>query len=73
MASSGWSTPGTSNQVERINLERELVKALSAGCRTVVAGYTVKREYFNSEFSAGVENIGYDALDGFSSRSFCAR
>jgi hypothetical protein len=58
------------NQVERVNLERELVKALSAGCRTVVAGYTVKRQYFNTEFSAGVENIGYDALEGFSSPIF---
>jgi hypothetical protein len=58
------------NQVERINLERDLVKALSADCRTVVAGYTVKRQYFNAEFSAGVENIGYDALDGFNSPIF---
>lgn len=58
------------NQVERINLERDLVKALTAGCRTVVAGYTVAREYFNAEFSAGVENIGYDALAGFDSAMF---
>ena len=28
------------------------------GCRTIVAGYTVKREYVNVEFSAGIENIG---------------
>jgi hypothetical protein len=58
------------DQVERINLERDLVKALSAGCRTVVAGYALKRQYFNAEFSAGVENIGYDALEGFSSPLF---
>jgi hypothetical protein len=58
------------NQVERINLERDLVKALSGGCRTVVAGYTLKRQYFNAEFSAGVENIAYDALEGFSSPMF---
>ena len=32
---------------------------LTAGCRATVAGYTVKREYFNAEFSAGIENIAY--------------
>jgi len=56
--------------VERINLERDLVKALTAGCRAVVAGYTVEREYFNAEFSSGVENIGYDALTGLASPMF---
>ena len=56
--------------VERINLERDLVGALIGGCRKVVAGYTVKREYFNAEFSAGIENIGYDALDGLNSPMF---
>jgi hypothetical protein len=55
---------------ERINLERDLVTLLTAGCRTVVAGYTVKREYFNSEFSAGVENIGYDSIEGLHSPMF---
>ncbi len=55
---------------ERINLERELVSALAAGCRNIVAGYTVKREYFNAEFSAGVENVGYDAIEGFNSAIF---
>ena len=47
--------------VERINLERDLVAALTGGCRKIVAGYTVKREYVNVEFSAGIENIGYDS------------
>jgi hypothetical protein len=40
------------------------------GCRKTVAGYTVKREYFNSEFSAGIENIAYDAHEGFNSPMF---
>lgn len=55
---------------ERINLERNLVTALTAGCRNVVAGYTVKREYFNAEFSAGIENVGYDAIEGLQSPMF---
>ena len=56
--------------VERLNLERELVGLLASGCRAMVAGYTVKREHFNAEFSAGVENISFDALEGFSSPMF---
>jgi hypothetical protein len=55
---------------ERVNLERDLVTALTSGCRTVVAGYTVKREYFNNDFSAGIENIGYDSMTGLYSPIF---
>ena len=56
--------------VERINLERDLVGSLTARCGALVAGYTVKREYFNAEFSAGIENIGFDALEGLHSPIF---
>ena len=56
--------------VERINLERDLVTLLTSGCRKLVAGYTVKREYVNVEFSAGIENIGYDSLAGLHSPIF---
>jgi hypothetical protein len=55
---------------ERINLERELVRLLLSGCRAMVAGYTVRREYFNAEFSAGIENLSFDALEGFASPMF---
>lgn len=55
---------------ERVNLERDLVTALTSGCRTVVAGYTVKHEYFNDDFSAGIENIGYDSITGLDSPLF---
>ncbi len=54
---------------ERINLERALVAEL-IGCRKAVIGYTVKREYFNSEFSAGIENIAHDALAGLHAPMF---
>ena len=63
-------TGASAGNVERLNLERELVGLLASGCRTMVAGYTVKREHFNAEFSAGVENISFDALEGFSSPMF---
>lgn len=56
--------------VDRINIERDLVTALTAGCRSIVAGYTVKREYFNADFSAGIENVGYDAIEGLQSPMF---
>src|SRR5215813_7578980 len=56
--------------VERINLERDLVTLLTGNCRKIVAGYTVKREYVNVEFSAGIENIGYDSLTGLHSPIF---
>jgi hypothetical protein len=56
--------------VERINLERDLVTALTSRCRKIVAGYTVKREYFNAEFSAGIENVAYDSVAGLHSPMF---
>jgi hypothetical protein len=56
--------------VERINLERDLVTLLTGNCRRIVVGYTVKREYVNVEFSAGIENIGYDSLTGLHSPIF---
>jgi hypothetical protein len=56
--------------VERINLERELVAKLIGGCRKRVAGYTVKRQYFSVEFTNGIENIGFDSIQGFNSPMF---
>jgi hypothetical protein len=55
---------------ERANLERDVVRRLTAGCRSAVAGYTVKRELFNASFSDGIENIAYDALEGLNSPMF---
>jgi len=56
--------------VERINLERDLVSTLTSGCNRVVAGYTVRRQYFNDEHSAGIENIAFDSLAGFNTPMF---
>jgi hypothetical protein len=55
---------------ERINLERDLVGLLSGGCHKTVAGYTVRRQYYNDDYSAGIENIAYDAITGFASPMF---
>ena len=56
--------------VERVNLERELVAALITGCRTRIAGYTVKRQYVSAEFTNGIENIGFDSIEGLDSPIF---
>lgn len=58
------------NAVERMNLERMLVSTLAGGCRARVVGYTVKREYFSTVFTAGIENISYDSVTGFNSPMF---
>lgn len=55
---------------ERINLERDLVGRLIAGCRTVVAGYTAKREYYSAQYSDGVENIAFDSHAGLNAPIF---
>jgi hypothetical protein len=56
--------------VERVNLERKLVATLTDGCRKRVAGYTIKRQYFSAEFTNGIENIGFDSIEGFDSPIF---
>jgi hypothetical protein len=56
--------------IARIEIERQLVSRLTAGCERVVLGYTVRREYFNAEFSQGVENIAWDSQTGFNSAIF---
>jgi len=56
--------------VERVNLERELVAALTGGCRKRVVGYTAKRQYFSTQFTNGIENIGFDSIEGLNSPIF---
>ncbi|MCP1845171.1 hypothetical protein ACVIHI_001908 [Bradyrhizobium sp. USDA 4524] len=56
--------------VDRINLERAVVTALVSDCHQVIVGYTLRREYFNTEFSAGIENIAFDSLMGLNAPIF---
>jgi hypothetical protein len=55
---------------ERLDLERALVTRLSIGCERIVLGYTVKREYVNTAFSPGIENIAFDSQMGLDSPFF---
>jgi hypothetical protein len=63
-------TGGSERVEERIARERELVTALGAGCERVVAGYTVRREWLNDDYSAGVENVAADSQAGLNSPMF---
>ena len=56
--------------VERINLARDLVSALTSGCHALVAGYTLKRQYINTDYYAGIENIDYDFITDLASPMF---
>jgi len=55
---------------ERIAREREMVGEVGAGCERVVAGYTIRREWVNADYSAGVENVAADAQSGLNSAMF---
>jgi hypothetical protein len=55
---------------ERAELERALLAELQDGCERVVLGYTLRREAYGADYSQGVENVGYDALDGLASAIF---
>jgi len=63
-------TTAPANAAERINLERDLVGLLTAGCRTVVAGYAMKREYYSAQYSDGIENIAFDSHAGLNAPIF---
>jgi hypothetical protein len=56
--------------VERLNLERGLLRRLVEGCERVVVGYLVRRDAYSADFSAGVENVGVDAHAGLASPIF---
>jgi hypothetical protein len=58
------------NLAERVALERNLVGLLQRSCERVVLGYTVRREHYGADYSQGVENVGYHALEGLASAIF---
>ena len=55
---------------DRLTLERELVSTLRAGCERTIAGYRLRTEPLNADYSGGVENAGYDAQAGLGSAIF---
>ena len=65
LESGAYATPA-----ERVELERKLVATLVSNCRAVVAGYSVRRQYVSTEYTTGIENIGFDSVAGLSSPIF---
>lgn len=55
---------------ERADLERSLVATLASGCERPVVGYVTRREAFSADYSAGIENVGFDAHEGLASAVF---
>ena len=55
---------------ERADLERRLIATLTRGCDRIVVGYTLRREFYNDDYYAGIENIGHDSQTGLNSPVF---
>jgi hypothetical protein len=55
---------------ERLDGERGLLSLLTGNCRRAVAGYTVKHEWYNADYSAGIENIAADSMAGLDAPVF---
>jgi len=55
---------------EQINLERDLLAALGWTCERAVIGYRLRTEFYNDDFSNGIENITVDSQTGFNSPVF---
>ena len=58
------------DDVERIELERGLIAALTHGCEQGVVGYRTRAEVYNDDSSSGIENMAVDSHSGFNSPAF---
>ena len=58
------------DQTERVNLERDMIAALRSGCERAVVGYRLRRDFYNDDFSNGIEHIFADSQAGFNSPIF---
>lgn len=56
--------------VEKVNLERKLVSLLTSGCDRIVVGYTLHYESYSTDYTAGIENLAFDAQAGLNSAIF---
>jgi hypothetical protein len=57
-------------EIEKLGLERDLVATLTHGCELGVVGYRTRREFYNDDAAAGVENVAVDSQSGFNSPAF---
>ncbi len=59
-----------SGRVEGYNLERQLVQDLMQPCARVAVGFTLRHEFYNDDYSYGVENVASDSAQGLNSPVF---
>ena len=55
---------------ERINLERDLVAALTGGCERAIIGYRLRGDFYSDDFSNGIENLLINSQAGFNTPVF---
>lgn len=55
---------------ERINLERDLVAALTDSCERAIIGYRLHGDFYSDDFSNGIENLLIDSQAGFNTPVF---
>ena len=58
------------DKADQLRLERRLIDALTANCEMAVIGYRLRREFYNDDFSNGIENILIDSQSGLNSPVF---
>ena len=58
------------DKADQLRLERRLIEALTANCEMAVIGYRLRREFYNDDFSNGIENILIDSQAGLNSPVF---
>lgn len=55
---------------DQFNAERDFVSLLTSNCSRAVAGYTIRREWYDNDYSTGIENIASDSIAGLDSPVF---
>ena len=58
------------DKTDQFRLERDLIDTLTANCEMAVVGYRLRREFYNDDFSNGIENILIDSQAGLNSPVF---
>ena len=59
-----------SDAAEQINLERDLVAALTGGCERAIIGYRLRGDFYSDDFSNGIENLLINSQAGFNTPVF---
>ncbi|MGH7227539.1 MAG: hypothetical protein ACRELF_30375, partial [Gemmataceae bacterium] len=55
---------------DQFNAERDFVSLLTSNCGRAVAGYTIRHEWYDNDYSTGIQNIAFDSMAGFNAPEF---